>query len=730
MKKFNKALSSTALATIIATTNLSMVQAKVDNRLGGKNRYETAKLIAEKHSNGTLDKVILTSGKGPFDALVSSLLSKKLNAPILLVGGSDSEYKDAFQYMDKHLSKSGTVYFLGGEASVNKNVEASVKKSGFKFKRLSGKDRFETNNSVLNEINAPKGTPVFLVNGYGFADSLSVSSISAIKDYPIIMTTKDTIPSNLKAQLTKLQPSKVYIIGSESLVSQNVQEELYKINKNLKIDDIVRIYGKDRFETNILINRAFNIKSNNAFVASGMDFADALSGSALAGKYNAPIVLTNNKNFENEKDYLASTDYKNFFILGLEGSVNKSIEGTLNSIKEPSKATSEFMDKLSKSEEIKSYSSQSDVTIKFTSKNLPSDIQTGFNAFTKEIGDTIAIKTTGNLEAESEYKAKQEFTATINLGGSMKDKKLSFPMWAETDISNKVKPAMKITYGIPKDLLKDVEDKSLDKLKNKDYITLDPFNMSMPGEESNAGFSMDTSKLIPFLKDNEKLLEKISLKFADEFNPNLDIIKNEGAVTLADGRKTTCYSMTLNNENLSTLLRYSGNNILTSLQDKEVATFVKSYMDIYMESMNFEGLNKDEKDQMVEMKNQMNVSIDNLLTNGPKNSLDMHKLIDRFKSLNLLGSDGIQMKFYLDNKNIPISSEGIIDINVNFKNFVPTANGEIGIKVNFNNSMSNVNDDSIKVSIPDTNKDNSLDYFEFLNSLMAVEETKETKEIK
>ncbi|MBV1822085.1 cell wall-binding repeat-containing protein, partial [Bacteroidales bacterium MSK.15.36] len=162
---------------------------------------------------------------------------------------------------------------------------------------------------------------------------LSVSSISAIKDYPVIMTTKDTIPSNLKAQLAKLQPSKVYIIGSENLISQKVQEELYKINKNLKIDDVVRIYGNDRFETNILINKAFNIKSNNAFVASGMDFADALSGSALAGKYNAPIILTNNKNFQNEKDYLASTNYRNFFILGLNGSVNKSIEGILNSVK-------------------------------------------------------------------------------------------------------------------------------------------------------------------------------------------------------------------------------------------------------------------------------------------------------------------------------------------------------------------------------------------------------------
>lgn len=723
MKKLNKALSSTALAAIIATANLSVVEAKVDNRLGGKNRYETSKFIAEKYSNGTIDKVILASGQGPFDALVSSLLSKKLNAPILLVGGSDTQYKDAYKYMDKHLKKSGTVYFLGGEASINKDIEAHVKKSGFKFKRLSGKDRFETNNSVLNEINASKGTPVFLVNGYGFADSLSVSSISAIKDYPVIMTTKDTIPRNLKAQLTKLQPSKVYIIGSENLISQKVQEELYKINKNLKIDDIVRIYGKDRFETNILINKAFNVKSNNAFVASGMDFADALSGSALAGKYNAPIVLTNNENFQIEKEYLKSTHYKNFFILGLQGSVNKSIETTLNAVKEPPKSTGEFIDKLSKAENVKNCVTQSDVTIKFTSKNLPDDAKIGFNALTRAIGDTLTIKSTGKLESLSEYETKQKFTADLKLGGEMKDKNFSFPMWAEADLSNKIKPDMKITYGIPKDLLKDIEDKAFDKLKNKDYITLDVSNMSIPDEEDNPGFNMDTNKVVSFLKDNEKLMNKIALKFAASFNPNLDVVKNEGITTLKDGRKATCYSITLDNESLDTILRYSGNNVLNLLEDKEVSTFIKSYMNICMESINFEG---SDKDKMIEIKKEIETNIDNLLNNAPKNSLTMHKVVDGFKSLNLLGNDGIKMKFYLNDKNIPISSEGTIDININFKNFVPNVNGEIGMKIDFKNSISNINDNSIKVSLPNTNKDNSLDYLEFIKSLSNIEETKET----
>ncbi|KZL91894.1 putative cell wall binding repeat 2 [Clostridium magnum DSM 2767] len=49
-------------------------------------------------------------------------------------------------------------------------------------------------------------------NGYGFADALSVSSVAALKGYPILMTSASTLPDETKNILSTVQPSQVYVI--------------------------------------------------------------------------------------------------------------------------------------------------------------------------------------------------------------------------------------------------------------------------------------------------------------------------------------------------------------------------------------------------------------------------------------------------------------------------------------------------------------------------------------
>ncbi|MBC2425585.1 cell wall-binding repeat-containing protein, partial [Clostridium beijerinckii] len=211
MKKIRSIVASATLAAILTATNTASVNAKVDTRLGGNNRYATAEAIANRIYSGTVDNIVLASGKAPYDALSASLFAKNINAPILLADKDKNECKETFNYIKKHLSKSGTVYILGGEGAIGKDVEAEIKKLGFKAERISGKNRFDTSSKILDKIKIEKGTPVFIASAAGFGDSLSVSSISATKGYPLIMTGKDKLPTELKAQLNKIQPSKVYI---------------------------------------------------------------------------------------------------------------------------------------------------------------------------------------------------------------------------------------------------------------------------------------------------------------------------------------------------------------------------------------------------------------------------------------------------------------------------------------------------------------------------------------
>lgn len=300
----------------------------VTTRIYGQNRYETSFNIAENFDDSMVDNVILANGENFPDALSGSVLSKKFNAPILLVDNSNFDNNKYLQdYIYNHLSKGGNIYLLGGEASVSPAYVSQLKKTGnYNFIRLGGKDRFDTNISIVDEMQVKTGTPVIIVSEENFPDALSISSVAALRGYPILMSNKDNLPDKIGQELSIIKPSKVYIIGGNSVVSDQVRNQVQNILDYTGQDDIVRIYGDDRYETSLNICRYFNLDSNSVVLANGTNFPDALSGSALAAKLNSPIILIDGEDAEKQKGYIDSVKYNRIFILGGNTSVSSTIE--------------------------------------------------------------------------------------------------------------------------------------------------------------------------------------------------------------------------------------------------------------------------------------------------------------------------------------------------------------------------------------------------------------------
>ncbi|QCH29004.1 cell wall-binding repeat-containing protein [Clostridium tyrobutyricum] len=304
-------------------------------RLSGQDRYETSFHIASQVNSGVANGIIIASGKNFPDSLVGAPLSKKLNAPILLVDDFNSglAYK-SLDYISKHLSENGTIYLLGGASSVGNNVVNQLQQSGYSnIKRLGGTDRFNTNNIIVNEMNVKTGTPVVIVNGFNFPDALSISGIAASKGYPIFMSNANDIPQSIVDKISSINPSKVYVIGGTAVLSDNVKNKLKNSLSDIEDSDIVRINGKDRYDTSLKVAKYFELDSKYVILSNGRNFPDALSGSALAAKLTAPIILTDGKNVSNQKNYIDSSDYSNVIILGGQGSVSSNAENNFNGIK-------------------------------------------------------------------------------------------------------------------------------------------------------------------------------------------------------------------------------------------------------------------------------------------------------------------------------------------------------------------------------------------------------------
>lgn len=345
-----KILSLLAVASIVVgISNTAHAKSIYNvNRLYGTDRYKTSVSISNNFNSGTVENVIVASGNNFPDALAGSVLSKKYNAPVLLLNSTLSESTDSIEYIRTHLSKTGHIYVLGGAGSIGDDFINQMKSEGYSnIVRLGGKNRFETNKFIVDSMNLQKGTPVVIANGYGFADALSVSSVASIKGYPILMTGASNLPDETKAMLSNIQPSQVYVIGGTGSVSDAVVSEVKTLVPSLADDKIVRVAGQTRYDTSLEICKYFNLDTDSAVLANGENFPDALSGSALASKLSAPIILTNGQDLTNQQVFIDSKNYKNLILLGGLGSIDLLIEYSLKGPDQISSAEKDYINKLS-----------------------------------------------------------------------------------------------------------------------------------------------------------------------------------------------------------------------------------------------------------------------------------------------------------------------------------------------------------------------------------------------
>ena len=313
------------MAVILLFTGMSFPEKTSANedveRISGANRIETAIEISKKVSPGMLTTaekaVILTRADMPFDALASSGLAGVKQAPILLTRSTKLDSNVA-----KELDRLGAkkIYILGGTAAVSQDIENELKQK-YTVSRVKGSDRFETANAINQAAGLDQTSTAILVNGMQVADSLSASSVAAIKSYPIYLSTVSKapkLPSSIKT---------VYLIGGSSVISEDVRTQLEQQGKK-----VVRLSGKDRFQTNIAVNEAFFASSSSYILARGTsvqadleDYPDAVAAASLAEKIDAPVVLAHDaKPISDVQTYLYQ-NASSLIVLGGEGALSSSI---------------------------------------------------------------------------------------------------------------------------------------------------------------------------------------------------------------------------------------------------------------------------------------------------------------------------------------------------------------------------------------------------------------------
>jgi len=163
--------------------------------------------------------------------------------------------------------------------------------SGFPIGRIQGTNRYETAAAISARAYPTTANAVVLASGEAFPDALTGSAVAGTADGPLLLTTNKSLAPAAWAELTRLRPAKVYIMGSVAAVSGATEQAVRAL---LPTAEIVRIGGANRYETARLAAEfvSTNAGTDTVIVASGTSWPDAAAASALAFARSYPILLT------------------------------------------------------------------------------------------------------------------------------------------------------------------------------------------------------------------------------------------------------------------------------------------------------------------------------------------------------------------------------------------------------------------------------------------------------
>lgn len=196
--------------------------------------------------------------------------------------------------------------------------------------RIAGADRYETSAAIARAGYPGGAERVFVASGQVFADALSAGAAGASMDAPLLLTPRDRVIDAVRAELQRLQPETIVIVGGEPSVSAAVAAELEELAPVVE-----RLGGVDRYDTSAMIARyAFpEGETERAYVATGRNFPDALAAGPVAALANAPVLLVDG-NAEaapsTTLDALRSLGVTRATVIGGTPSVSDAVAGSLS----------------------------------------------------------------------------------------------------------------------------------------------------------------------------------------------------------------------------------------------------------------------------------------------------------------------------------------------------------------------------------------------------------------
>ena len=156
--------------------------------------------------------------------------------------------------------------------------------------RLSGADRFATSAAVSRHAHPDGAETVYLATGLDFPDALSAATAVAAHSAALLLVAGEDIPAPVATELQRLDPRRIFLLGGTSAVGQAVHDRVRALTGITP----QRLAGTDRYATSAAVSRhAHPDGAETVYLATGLDFPDALAAATAVAAATADLALVN-----------------------------------------------------------------------------------------------------------------------------------------------------------------------------------------------------------------------------------------------------------------------------------------------------------------------------------------------------------------------------------------------------------------------------------------------------
>lgn len=251
-------------------------------RVAGHNRYATASELAVLRFEPGVGTVFIANGLDFPDAVAGGALAVAEEGPVLLTRADSLPGPTRMALQDLAPDR---IVVLGGESVVSPGVMDALGDYADDVERVAGTDRYRTAAVIAQEWDS--SDIVLLASGRDYPDALSAAAAAGVEGAPVLLTRPHGLPGATQAELERLNPSTIFVIGGTSAISDDAA------NEASDYADVVRLGGTDRYRTaSVVAQEFFSAPVAEAFLATGRDFPDALAAAPAAAMNGGPVLLT------------------------------------------------------------------------------------------------------------------------------------------------------------------------------------------------------------------------------------------------------------------------------------------------------------------------------------------------------------------------------------------------------------------------------------------------------